>query len=151
MARHQVVNESEFNMWRAVFAFALADNFLSLEEQELLKAYQSQVNFSQKQIDILRDDFRKPQDVVMMYNKITDPEHKTRFCALARALVWCEGDMDRQEEEILRKMSCFELAEYKEALHQSRSHPDLQSYYREYSKAGMTGLFTNAHTFEMRV
>ena len=40
------ITESEFNIWRVVFAFAFVDNNLSLEERQLLKSYLSQVPFS---------------------------------------------------------------------------------------------------------
>ncbi|MBU0859787.1 MAG: hypothetical protein KJ667_07600, partial [Alphaproteobacteria bacterium] len=98
---------STFYMWRAVFAFALVDNMLSIEEQKLLKVYLDTVPFSDAQRAVLRADFKTPQNVESLYKKITNPADRERFCVLARALVWCEGDMDRQEEIILRRVSCL--------------------------------------------
>ena len=83
------IPQSEFDMWRAVFAFSLVDNTLSLEEQKLLQSSAKTVPFSQTQIDTLKDDFKKPQNVEDLYRKITDPKDKQRFCVLARALAWC--------------------------------------------------------------
>ena len=123
------VGPSEFAMWRAVFAFALVDNVLSLEEQEVLQGYLRNVPFSRAQRIILQNDFKKPQNVVMLYKRITDTYHRRQFCALARAIVWCEGNMDRQEEEILRRVSCFKEKAEAEILHSSRLHPDLENYY----------------------
>jgi hypothetical protein len=143
------VNDSEFNMWRAVFAFAFVDHSLSLEEQELLQSYLNHVPFSKAQRDILHADFLEPPDVVNMYQKITEIRHRERFCALARALVWCEGDMDRQEEIILKRVSCLSSGEDAEILHRSRDHA--HTYYQYYAKSGMTGLLKARPSFETRV
>lgn len=55
-----MITDSEFYMWRAVFAFACADNALSLEEQELLGSYLSKVSFTPEQRGILKDDLIMP-------------------------------------------------------------------------------------------
>ncbi len=122
-------------MWRAVFAFSFVDNSLSLEEQEMLKSYLNSVPFSTAQRETLKSDFKKPQDVEAMYRKITQPEHRKRFCVLARALVWCEGDMDRQEEQILRRVACLKSAPDSDYLRESRDHPDIDDFYKHYSRA----------------
>jgi hypothetical protein len=134
------ISESEFAMWRAVFAFSLVDNALSLEEQELLRSYLKTVPFSEAQMDMLKKDFEAPQNVEAMYRKITEPTHKKRFCVLARALVWCEGDMDLQEEKILRRVACLKDAPDSDFLHSSRDHRDIKDFYAQYSRAGMVGL-----------
>lgn len=131
---HSVLSDSEFHMWRAVFAFSLADNLLSLEEQGMLRSYVRSVPFSPAQLAILKNDFNKPQNVEAMYKKITDPEHKQRFCMLARALAWCEGDMDEQEEKILRRVSCLAHGEDNRIFRESRTHPGLHDVYQAYMK-----------------
>lgn len=153
MAEHKqtTVSESEFFMWRAVFAFALVDNMLSLEEQKLLHTYLNAVRFSREQLDTLKDDFTTPQNVESLYRKITDPAHKERFCVLARALVWCEGDMEKQEEAILKRVSCLAKGADDDVLQRTRNHADLQSYYQQYAKAGVAGLMKVPHHVEMRV
>jgi hypothetical protein len=145
------IEESEFYMWRAVFAFTYADNMLSLEEQELLNAYLARVPFSKDQRDILKEDLRDPKDVVGLYKKITRKQDKERFCVLARAIVWCEGNMQEQEKAILKKVSCFGEKEEEEILHSTRNHPHINDYYQQYARAGMTGLFKVPHSVEMRI
>lgn len=135
------IAESEFNMWRAVFAFTYVDNVLSLEEQELLHSYLAKVDFSRAQLDTLKEDLIHPKDVVSLYRKITRREDKERFCILARAIVWCEGDMAAQEKAILKKVSCFDEEEEEEILHSTRDHPHLRTYYQQYARAGMLGMF----------
>lgn len=135
------IHESEFAMWRAVFAFAYVDNVLSLEEQDLLQTFLKKVPFSRDQLDTLKKDLAEPKDVVKLYKKISRDQDKERFCVLARAIVWCEGDMHEQERAILKKVSCFEEEEEEELLHSTRDHPHLHDYYQQYAKAGMMGLF----------
>ena len=135
------ITESEFYMWRAIYAFSLVDNVLSLEEQKLLKSYSNSVPFSQTQINILRNDFKKPQNVETLYYKITNPKDKERFCILARAIAWCEGNVDKQEEAILKKISCFAGEADNEILLRTRNHPHISTYYQQYAKTGVLGLF----------
>jgi hypothetical protein len=135
------IHQSEFAMWRAVFAFTYVDNVLSLEEQELLHTFLKKVSFSREQLDILKKDLAEPKDVVTFYKQITRAEDKERFCILARAIVWCEGDMHEQERAILKKVSCFDEDDEEELLHSTRDHPHLHDYYQQYAKAGMMGLF----------
>lgn len=149
MDRQQDIDESEFHMWRAVFAFAFVDNSLSLEEQELLQSYMKKVPFSQKQLSVLNGDFKNPPDIVKMYKGITSEKHREHFCVLARALVWCEGDMDRQEEKILKRVSCLDDDDGADLLYRSREHAG--DYYKHYAKAGMIGLMKAPTNFQMHV
>ena len=137
------VTDSEFYMWRAVFAFSRLDNTISPEEQKILQPFTNSILFSQAQNDILKNDFQKPQDVEALYRKITDPKDKERFCVLARALAWCDGDMDKQEEAILKKVSCLSIAGCSDddVLVRTRRHPHLDGYYLRYSKEGVAALF----------
>ncbi len=151
MAQKSGITESEFYMWRAVFAFTFVDRRLSLEEQELLRSYLIKVPFSDGQLARLKDDLRNPQDVVGLYRKITRSEDKERFCILARAIVWCEGDMDAQERAILKKVFCFGEKEEEEILKSTRDHPHIKTYYQNYAKAGTMGLFKVPHAVEVRV
>ena len=144
------ISESEFFMWRAIFAFAYVDNMLSVEEQELLHSYLANVPFSNRQRIILKDDLRDPKDVSELYGHITRQEDKTRFCVLARALAWCEGDVTEQEKAILKKMSCMGVVEDQEILQKTRDHPHIEAYYQQYAKAGMMGLFQQPHILEIR-
>lgn len=151
MAQSSKIEDSEFYMWRALFAFTLVDHVLSLEEQSMLKIYLAKIPFSKEQLLILRDSLHNPPDVVDMYQKITNPKDKERFCVLARALVWCEGNMDKQEEEILKRVSCLKTKEGKETLFKTRSHPEINNYHEYYAKAGMQGMLKRAAEFEMRI
>jgi hypothetical protein len=148
MAPSVKISDSEFAMWRAVFAFSLVDNMLSMEEQGLLRSYLNSVPFSPAQLEIIKADFMRPQNVEAMYKKITEPAHKKRFCVLARALVWCEGDMDLQEAEILRRVACIKGVD-EAILRESRDHPNLENFHQKYAKAGLVGLMKTNAGFQM--
>lgn len=136
-------------MWRAVFAFSLVDNVLSMEEQELLRSYFSSIPFSYDQKEILKGDLASPKNVQVMYGHITEQKHKERFCMLARALVWCEGDMDRQEEIILKRLNCIKGSVDAELVRQSRYSSDLEDYYKHYARAGVAGLMKAQPMFRL--
>jgi hypothetical protein len=147
----EFITDSEFHMWRAVFAFAFVDKVFSIEEQEFLSTRIRSVNFSDKQRNILKEDLTSPPNIEAMYGRITQREDRERFCALARALVWSEGDMEEQERVILGRVGCMKSEEGMETLRSSRTHPSLQEYHEYYEKAGMAGLFDKNPRFEIRV
>jgi len=101
------VSDDEFAMWRAVFAFALADGELTLEKQKILTLHVDRVPFSFDQIKTLRNVMRAPQNVENLYRVIISKTHREEFCALARTLVGCDGDIDLQEKKILQHVGCF--------------------------------------------
>jgi hypothetical protein len=135
------ITDSEFSMWRALFAFSLVDKVLSIEEQNLLVLNYKSISFSPLQLKILKDDFSSQQNVEVLYKKITDKKDKERFCVLARALVCCEGEMDKQEEVILKRLSCLKNGADGDVLKRSRNHPHVHAYYKSYAEEGMAGLF----------
>lgn len=144
------VHESEFYMWRAVFAFSLVDNNLTLEEQGLLQSYLRKASFSADQLDTLKHDFDHPQNVEALYKKITRAEDKERFCILARALAWSKGNMERQEAVILKHVSCLGGGADDDVLKSTRDHPHLDHYYQHYAKAGMAGFFKPPPAMQMQ-
>jgi hypothetical protein len=142
------VPESEFNMWRAVFAFSLVDRILTVEEQSLLSGYLSSVPFSPGQKDVLLNDFKYPHDVEKFYNLIEAEKDRIRFCELARALVWSKGDMDLQEKIILRRVSCLGNDLGRSALRQSRDSRWLSHWTDRYEAAGILGMLQHPSLFQ---
>lgn len=147
------VSESEFSMWRAVLAFAFVDNHLSLEEQQTLNRYVFSISFSDKQLKTLRQDFSEPQNVETLYKRITEAKDKKRFCEMARVLAWCEGDMTKQEETILKRLSCLK-DDKDETLKSTRESDFIKHYHSQYEKAESMSAFFGSHRpqqVEMRV
>lgn len=138
-------------MWRAVLAFAAAGDGLSAGERRLLKGCLAELSFSGKQMDIFRADLKRRRDVSGLYEDIANPVHRQKFCALIRALVWCGGDLDRQEEIILGRIPCLGGGEGAEMLYRSRqSRPDI-SFCHEYERVGMAGSQADRPGVEIRV
>ena len=148
MAMQSGVTDSEFNMWRAVFAFSLVDRLLTVEEQSLLSGYLVSVPFSAEQKNILLDDFKNPQDVEKFYGKISDEKDRARFCELARTLVWSKGDMDMQEKIILRRVSCLGTKEGRKILHESRSSEWVIDWTDRYERAGILGMMQHPKIYQ---
>jgi hypothetical protein len=124
------VSDDEFAMWRAVFAFAMVDGNLSLEKQKILSHHTRDVTFSKEHIVRLREDMKAPQDIEAIYCEIKIKAHQNQFCALARTLVWCDGDIGLQEKEILQHIGCIKSFDALDALKDSKTH----SFYRDFTE-----------------
>ncbi|MAE50583.1 MAG: hypothetical protein CMH27_02105 [Micavibrio sp.] len=97
----QKVTESQFYMWRALFAMSHADNIVTDEEIRFMTEALEDLPFSPEQKNILKEDIFNPQDIVEMYGKISDPTDQAAFFNFARELVWIDGDYGEEEQEIM--------------------------------------------------
>lgn len=95
------VSESVFNMWRAVFALAHADDEVSKEEQRFMYKVLVEENFSAAQKLRLENDMEYPQDISEMFKGISEQEDRSRFFYLARLMCWSDGNFDEQEQKIM--------------------------------------------------
>jgi hypothetical protein len=146
----KIVTDDEFTMWRAVFAFALADGDLSIEEQKILSHHIESVPFSQKQLHDLKLVMDQPQEVEDIFTNIISRQNKQKFCALARTLVWCDGDIDLQEKQILQHVGCFKSRDALDMLKNSSTHDIYTNFTKIYEntsrldKRSPASLFTQA-------
>jgi len=99
-----IINESRFYMWRAVVAMIHADGVVTPHELSFIKDYMSDLNLTPNQTLLLEMDIAKPQLVHDMFSEISELQDRKDFFALARALAWCDGDFDAQEEHILNHL-----------------------------------------------
>lgn len=99
------VTESEFYMWRTLFAIAHADNVLSNEEIRFMAEVLEDVPFSDEQRDTLNDDIYVVKNPSAMFEHITDPKDQARFFKHARELVWIDGDFADEEKEVMLKLT----------------------------------------------
>lgn len=95
------LSESQFYMWRAIFAMAHADHEVTAEECKFMYDVLNKENFTAEQRLILETDIEKPQDVAEMFMCIAEQEDRSRFFYFARLLCWCDGNFDQQEQEII--------------------------------------------------
>lgn len=96
-----IVNESEFCMWRTLFAIAHADNIVTEEEVSFMVEILDDINFTAEQEKILRDDIVNAKDVNSMFLGITEPKDRIRFFQLARDIVWVDGAFVSEEQSAM--------------------------------------------------
>jgi hypothetical protein len=101
LTENDLITESEFYMWRSVFAIAHADDMISDMELEFMQDILDKYPFSDFQRDILKNDIREKQDIMSMFTLVSEQEHRSQFFYFARMLCWCDGDFDEQEQEIM--------------------------------------------------
>ena len=117
----KTLNESRFYMWRAVVAMIHADDVVTPHELSFIQDTMKGLELSAGQHDIIRQDIETPQLIHEMFGKIADIDDRKEFFALARALSWCDGDFDAQEEKILEYLEqSHNMAEYHNIMDESR-------------------------------
>jgi len=100
----KALTESRFYMWRTVVAMVHADGVVTPHELAFVNDYISDIELSPSQLEILRDDLGVEQDIYEMFVNIKNRQDKIDFFSLARALSWCDGDLDQQEKEIIDRL-----------------------------------------------
>ncbi len=111
MTTQNNIADSTFNMWRALFALAHADDIVTDEELRFMYEALARENFSEDQREVLEQDIKTPTDIVTLFERITDQEDRSRFFFHARKLCWCDGDFGRQEQEIILKLKKMHISD----------------------------------------
>ncbi len=108
--KKQTLNESQFYMWRTLFALVHADNVVTDEERKFMEKAMDNLSLTDYQRSILISDTLESADIGEMFKRITDQHDRTEFFRHARVLVWCDGDFDQQEQEIIEKLNRAHVA-----------------------------------------
>lgn len=95
------VNESEFYMWRTLFAVAHADNVVTEEEISFMAEILDDVQFTDEQTEILKDDIVNAKNVTEMFSGVINPSDRVKFFEFARDLVWVDGDFASEEQSVM--------------------------------------------------
>jgi uncharacterized membrane protein YebE (DUF533 family) len=103
------LNDSQFNMWRTIFAFSNADGVISEEEVIYLAKVLELVPFSEAQRNLLKSELREPPDITETFAKISDQDDRATFFHYARMLAWCDGDYASQEQELMTKLQRLQI------------------------------------------
>ncbi len=98
------VTESEFYMWRTLFAIAHVDDIVSKEEVRFMAEVLEDNSFNDEQRAILNDDIKNSRDISEMFSKISDKKDQARFFSLARKLVHIDGDFGDAEQLAMLKI-----------------------------------------------
>lgn len=100
----KTVSESQFYMWRTLFALAHVDRYVSNDELRFMVEALEDVPFLEDQITILKQDIKEPQDVFEMYQNIKDDTDRIEFFRFAHDMVWADGDFGPEEQKIMLKL-----------------------------------------------
>ncbi len=100
----QQISDSEFYMWRAIFALSHADDIVTDDEIRFMAEAMEDIPFSAEQQEILKDDIATPQDPVKMFTGVSDPKDQTNFFKFAQDMVMADGDFGKAEQEVMIKL-----------------------------------------------
>lgn len=103
------VSDSEFHMWRALFAMVHGDGIVTPEERDFMWQTIEDNDFSEDQLYTLKKEMSDPAGIDLMFKLITEPKDRSRFFDLARVLCWCDGDFDEQEQLIISRLKRIHL------------------------------------------
>ncbi len=98
------VNNSQFHMWRTLFSVAHADGIVTDEEVKFMAHILEDINFSDEQTAILKDDIVNPKSCEAMFAGITSHDDRTRFFDFARDLVWVDGNFASEEQTAMIRL-----------------------------------------------
>ncbi|MGQ0527052.1 MAG: DUF533 domain-containing protein [Alphaproteobacteria bacterium] len=98
------VTESEFQMWRAVFALAHTDGMVTGGEIRFMAEALEDIPFSAQQKLTLNADIKNPKNVTDMFKSIEDPKDQAKFFKLAHEIVWADGEYSQSEQKILLEL-----------------------------------------------
>lgn len=111
----QVLSESRFYMWRAVFAMAHVDGTVTDEEIAFAEQYLGRAPFSAEQVQVLSDDLRAPKSVGEMLGHVSEPSDQADFFQFSQMLAWADGDYSAQEKALVERMSAEQMNTFNKA------------------------------------
>lgn len=98
------VNDSQFYMWRTIFALAHADDVVSPEELRFMAEALEDIPFSEAQKVILKADTTEAQPIEEMFKRIEDPADQAEFFKFAKQIAHIDGDFGEEEQEVILRL-----------------------------------------------
>ena len=102
---NQALNDSQFNMWRAMVALVMADNEEHPSEVQFFHERFEKLAMSEEQKSQLLADLGSRKPVSEFFDGITEPRDRSLFIMFARQLFWSDGDFSEQEKEIHQRLT----------------------------------------------
>lgn len=103
------VTDSQFYMWRTLFAIAHADGVVTDEEVRFMAEALEDIPFSDEQMKTLNDDVRNAQGIEAMFAGIKDVKDQAVFFKLAHELVHIDGEYGLAEQSAILKLKEMHL------------------------------------------
>lgn len=97
-------DDEMFALWRAVFALVHVDVRVTEEELSYIDQIKEAFSFTRKQKKIIKADLKKQQNVVGLFQEITETNYKRQFFVMARTIIWCDGYLHELELEAVNKI-----------------------------------------------
>lgn len=104
-----VITDSQFYMWRTVFALAHADDIVTDEELRFMAETLEDIPFSNAQKTVLHKDAKEEQSVEAMFQKITEPLDQAEFFRIASQIAHADGDFGEEEQEVMLRLKRIHL------------------------------------------
>lgn len=98
------ITDSQFYMWRTLFALAHADDVVTDEEISFMAKVMEDLPFSGEQSEMLKADAQEAQDIEKMFLGITDVQDQAAFFKFAHELVHIDGDYGAEEQAIMLRL-----------------------------------------------
>ena len=108
---HDVVDESEFSKWRAIFALCHVDGVVCDYEKRAMKDIIEGLNFTRDQRVILKADMTRAQDIRKLFSHITNQQHRHDFFKFARLIAWSDSEFHRSEQSALAMLQRLNISE----------------------------------------
>lgn len=104
--RHMIteINESKFNLWRAVVSLSHVDGRVLEEESAWLHGMLIRLPFTDEQRKTLEHEIDHAADVEMLIEKITDRKDKATLLHFANMLFKVDGHYDCKERALFKKL-----------------------------------------------
>ena len=109
MSEEAGISESQFYMWRTLFALAHADHVVTDEEVRFMAEALEDIPFSAEQHTQLMDDTKDAQDIEQMFENIKEVKDQAEFFKLAHVLVHIDGDYGSEEQAIMLRLKELHL------------------------------------------
>jgi len=100
----EALNDSQFYMWRTLFAVAHADHVVTDEEVRFMAEAMEDVPFSDEQLAVLSEDVKNPQNVEVMFAGVSDIKDQAAFFKFAHELVHIDGEYAAEEQAVLLRL-----------------------------------------------
>ena len=98
------VTDSQFYMWRTLFAVAHADHVVTDEEVRFMAETLEDIPFSDEQYAILKQDTVDAQNIEEMFKGITDVKDQAVFFKYAKTLCHIDGDYGEEEQAVMLRL-----------------------------------------------
>ncbi len=100
----QDLTNSQFYMWRTLFALVHVDHVVSDEEVRFMAEALEDIPFSEAQRRVMIEDIHAAQDVVEMFTHVSDTADQAKFFKFAHNLVHADGDYGPDEQRIMLRL-----------------------------------------------